>query len=71
MTIHKIETPNSSAISHAEWHEATRDLTVRFRKGSSATYRDVPAVVFDDLRRAPSVGEFINRRIKAHYRQGL
>ena len=64
-------TPSSSAISHVEFDELREELTVHFRARGSATYREVPRHKFHELKKADSVGGFINSQIKPHHAQAL
>jgi len=66
------ETPDSSALRRVEWREQDNSLVVHFRRSASTSvYRDVPREVFEDLKRARSVGEFLNKTVKPNYRQAL
>ena len=60
----------SSEAAEAIGYDPGRQwLDVRYTTGS-ATYRylDVPAAVYAELRSAPSVGTYLNQRVKPHYR---
>ena len=63
-----IETPESSNIARYTYDGAAQVLTVEFRNGGSYNYYDVPQVVFDQMRTAPSKGGFHARYVKGAYR---
>ena len=59
---------NSSLIARICYVEAERVLKITFRDGSLYCYFNVPEVVFDALRAAPSAGRHYDREIKGRYR---
>jgi hypothetical protein len=54
----------SSAITHVGYDPVKKRLEVEFRNGGVYAYSGVARTEFEDLLRAESAGEFINRRIK-------
>jgi hypothetical protein len=65
----------STSIAAAEYDWERKTLRVRFKAGRAAhrggtyDYFDVPAtVVHRDFISAPSLGQFVNWKIKPHYR---
>ena len=62
------ETPDSSTIARFRYDEKARVLTVEFKNGGTYNYYDVPRGVFEQMKRAPSKGEFLARNIKGAYR---
>ena len=64
----------STSIAAAEYDWARQTLRVRFKAGRAAhrggtyDYFDVPAAVVRDFIGAPSLGQFVNWKIKPHYR---
>ena len=58
----------SSSIAAAEYDRNRRTLRVRFSPGGIYDYLDVPAGVVREFLNAPSLGRFVNWRIKPHYR---
>src|SRR5688572_16709246 len=62
-----IKTPESSAIARFSYEDNRQILKVEFNHGSTYEYSDVPPVVFDQFRAAPSKGEFITQHIKGRY----
>ena len=58
----------SSSIAAAEYDRNRRTLRVRFMPGGIYDYLDVPAGVVLEFLNAPSLGRFVNWRIKPHYR---
>lgn len=63
-----ISTPESSNIEGFEYDETTQVLTVEFKNGGRYNYYDVPEVVFDRMKAAPSKGQFLAENIKSTYR---
>lgn len=63
-----INTPESSNISKFGYDESTRVLAVEFKTGSTYEYFDVPKIVFQQMKAAPSRGQFLAQAIKGSYR---
>ncbi len=63
-----ITTPNSSNISGFGYDPESSVLTVEFRNGGRYRYFDVPEIVFEELKVAPSTGQFLAQNIKNIYR---
>jgi KTSC domain-containing protein len=63
-----IETPESTTIARYKYEERARVLTVEFKKGGRYNYYDVPQMIFDGMKAAPSKGHFLATRIKGAYR---
>jgi len=63
-----IETPESSNIVRFKYNPETKVLTVEFLKGGIYNYFDVPESVFEQMKIAPSKGQFLAKSIKAKYR---
>ena len=63
-----IETPDSSNIARFKYDDKSRVLTVEFKNGGTYNYFDVPQPVFDQMRNAPSKGEFLARNVKGAFR---
>ena len=63
-----IETPDSSNIARYKYDDKARVLTVEFKNGGTYNYYDVPQGVFEQMKTAPSKGEFLARNIKGAYR---
>jgi len=58
----------SSTIKEIGHDPRTLTLEIEFHNGSVYQYFDVPQVVYEELMRAPSHGEYLSRQIKEHYR---
>lgn len=58
---------SSSAVRRVDYDEESRELYVTFTDGDKYAYLNVPLDVYDELLDAPSVGAYVNRRIKPHY----
>jgi len=58
----------SSAIDAAAYDAAHRRLGLRYHGGGSYLYHDVSRAEFEELKAAPSAGEFVNRHIKPRHR---
>jgi hypothetical protein len=63
-----IETPESSNIARFGYDEASQILTVEFNNGGTYNYYDVLVTVFDQMKAAPSKGQFLAQSIKGSYR---
>ena len=57
----------SNAIEYICYDEPTKTLTVRFKRGQTYEYVNVPKKVFENLNIARSKGEYFNRAIKDKY----
>lgn len=58
---------DSSAVESVGYHEATRELYVRYHEGHLYAYSPVPTETFEALLAAPSKGTYVNREIKPNY----
>jgi len=63
-----IETPDSSNIARFGYDESSQVLTVEFTKGGTYNYFDVPESVFEQMKGAPSKGQFLAQNVKGIYR---
>jgi len=63
-----IESPESSSISRFGYDDAIQVLFVEFKNGSVYQYFDVPEPVFEQMKSAPSKGQFLAQVIKGAYR---
>lgn len=63
-----IESPESSNIARFGYDDATQVLFVEFKNGSVYHYFDVLESVFEQMKTAPSKGQFLARNIKGAYR---
>lgn len=61
-----VETPESSNI--ARFGYENQILTVEFLNGGTYNYYDVPEMVFEQMKVAPSKGQFLAQSIKGVYR---
>lgn len=59
---------NSSTIARMAYNESRRVLTVEFKNGSRYEYYEVPSGVFQQMKAAPSKGQFLSSTIKGRYR---
>jgi hypothetical protein len=57
----------SSVIRAFDYDAAAHQLAVTFQTGRRYAYREVPADVVEDLRRAPSKGEYFNAAIRDRF----
>lgn len=57
----------STSLQAVGYDEATRVLYVQFRAGGIYAYQAVPASIYNDLLRAPSVGRFFNEMIRDRF----
>ena len=63
-----IETPESSNIARYRYDARAHVLTVEFNNGGIYNYYDVPQVMYEQMKRASSKGQFLARNIKGAYR---
>jgi hypothetical protein len=63
-----ISTPDSSNMAGFEYVEGTGVLIIEFRNGSRYSYYDVPSAVFEQMKSAPSKGQFLAQNVKGIYR---
>jgi hypothetical protein len=59
---------NRSNLAAIAYDETTSTLYVRFRRGGTYSYADVPQAVFQELLAAPSKGKYHAANIKPKYR---
>jgi hypothetical protein len=65
MPVQEIRT--SSAIDRVGYNPRTRDLSVWFKGGRRYIYAEVPAILYDELCAACSIGAFVNSAIKGRF----
>lgn len=63
-----IDTPESSNIVRFGYDDTSRVLKVEFKNGSVYDYFDVPDQVFNNMKNAPSKGQFLAQQVKGTYR---
>jgi hypothetical protein len=63
-----IETPESSNIARIAYDETSAVLKVEFKNGGLYNYFDVSEAVFEQMRNAPSKGQYLAQQIKGNYR---
>jgi lysyl-tRNA synthetase class 2 len=59
----------SNVIKSFDYDEKTQTLRVEFNNGSIYKYHDVPDSVYQELKIAPSVGQYFNTHIREKYGQ--
>lgn len=62
--------PNYEAVTSSNIDSVAHengDLYVKFKNGSEYKYPNVPFELYEQLRDAPSVGQFLNSSIKGSY----
>lgn len=62
------ETVSSTNISEIGYDNDRRIVEVVFKSGTIYQYFDVPEPVYQELRRASSIGQYLNTNIKGQYR---
>ncbi len=63
-----IATPDSSTIAGFDYVMERQVLIVEFVNGGRYNYYDVPEVVFERMKAAPSKGQFLAQNVKGVYR---
>lgn len=63
-----IATPESSNVAGFEYIEDRQVLVVEFRNGGKYNYFDVPAMLFEQMKAAPSKGQFLAQNVRSVYR---
>lgn len=63
-----IETPESSNIVRFAYDAQTQILAVEFKNGGTYNYFDISEAVFEQMKTAPSKGQFLAQQIKGKYR---
>ncbi len=58
---------NSSNLQAVDYNPETHTLTIQFHHGSPYHYHGVPEIVFNELLRAPSKGQYHAMFIKDRY----
>jgi lysyl-tRNA synthetase class 2 len=59
----------SHVIKSFDYDEKTQTLRVEFNNGSVYKYHDVPDSVYQELKIAPSVGQYFNMHVREKYGQ--
>lgn len=57
----------SSVVAAIHYDEKTSKLRVIFQSGSIYDYLKVPEEVYNNMKKASSKGEFLNKEIKPNY----
>jgi len=57
----------SSAVDRVDYTPSSRALDVWYRGGGQYRYLDVPQTLYEELLAAPSIGAFVNQRIKPNF----
>ena len=63
-----IATPESSNVAGFDYIEDRQVLVVEFKSGGKYNYFDVPTAVYEQMKAAPSKGQFLAQNIKNIYR---
>ena len=58
----------SSTISAFDYIKESKVLIVEFKNGGRYKYFDVPATIFEQMKAAPSKGQFLAQNVKGAYR---
>lgn len=58
---------DSSAVERVDYTAASRTLDIWYSGGGQYRYLDVPQALYEELLAAPSIGAFVNQRIKPHF----
>ncbi|HEX6171497.1 MAG TPA: KTSC domain-containing protein [Chitinophagaceae bacterium] len=58
----------SSVVAAIRYDEKTSRLRVIFQSGSIYDYLNIPEKIYDEMKKASSKGEFLNKKIKPNYK---
>jgi hypothetical protein len=58
---------SSTVIERVSYDEKERALSIWFRETGRYIYSDVPAAIFEGLKKAPSAGRYFNEYIKRRF----
>ncbi|MDB5720564.1 MAG: hypothetical protein JWP15_1182 [Alphaproteobacteria bacterium] len=58
---------SSSAVDSVDYDPESRILHIRYKLGDRYSYFEVPGEAYRQLLDAPSIGAFVNRRIKPNH----
>ena len=62
-----IDASQSTSIARFGYEEASNVLWIEYQTGHKYKYLDVPQDVFEQMKSAPSKGQFVNQNIKDKY----
>ena len=57
----------SSVVAHMHYYPGTSVLRITYTSGEKYDYIKVPANIYEDMKKAPSKGVYLNKVIKPHY----
>ena len=63
-----INTPESSNIARFTYDSQSQIMTVEFKTGGTYNYYDIAQPIFEQMKSAPSKGQFLAQQIKGHFR---
>lgn len=63
-----IGSPESSSITRSHYDDVNQVLLVEFKDGGVYQYFEIPQSVLQQMRTAPSKGQFLAQNIKGVYR---
>lgn len=63
-----IDTPESSNILRFTYDQETQILMVEFKKSGVYQYYDVPDYIFEEMKVAPSKGQYLAQNVKGFFR---
>jgi hypothetical protein len=66
-----IATPESSNIAGFDYIKERQVLIIEFKNGGRYNYFDVPEIIFERMKAAPSKGQFLAQNIKGKYRYAM
>lgn len=61
-------TPESSNIGGFDYEPQNNVLIVEFKTGGRYKYFDVPEAVYEQMKRAPSKGQYLAQNVKNRFR---
>ena len=62
-----IDASQSTSIARFGYDEASRALLIEYKNGHEYRYLGVPDSIFEDMKSAPSKGQFVNQSVKGTY----
>jgi hypothetical protein len=57
----------STVVAHMDYYPKSYTLRITFTSGEKYDYKNVPAIIYEAMKQAPSKGIYLNKFIKGHF----